>query len=170
MNCLGRTTCKVRVTSPALGSDDLSLDQSGTSIQILPEPNAVTRHVFYKITTLMRCISKCIEQKWVEMTQSIEDETKARDFSFHEWLAARERKSNSPRVLLIRLEWRNTPCLCLPWWMEFPMAWGIGKNLKWWVGNYSWVFRSSSMDLHSYTGGKISKNQTKRLLKLEFTT
>ena len=30
------------VTSPALGSDDLSLDQSGTSIQILPEPNAVT--------------------------------------------------------------------------------------------------------------------------------
>ena len=28
------------VTSPALGSDDLSLDQSGTSIQILPEPNA----------------------------------------------------------------------------------------------------------------------------------
>ena len=32
----------LRVTSPALGSDDLSLDQSGTSIQILPEPNAVT--------------------------------------------------------------------------------------------------------------------------------
>ena len=31
----------LRVTSPALGSDDLSLDQSGTSIQILPEPNAV---------------------------------------------------------------------------------------------------------------------------------
>ena len=28
----------MRVTSPALGSDDLSLDQSGTSIQILPEP------------------------------------------------------------------------------------------------------------------------------------
>ena len=35
----------LRVTSPALGSDDLNLDQSGTSIQILPEPNAfqVTR-------------------------------------------------------------------------------------------------------------------------------
>ena len=30
------------MTSPALGSDDLSLDQSGTSIQILSEPNAVT--------------------------------------------------------------------------------------------------------------------------------
>ena len=42
----------LRVMSPALGSDDLSLDQSGTSIQILPEPNAVTWHVFYKITTL----------------------------------------------------------------------------------------------------------------------
>ena len=33
---------KVRVTSPALGSDDLSLDQSGMSIQILPEPELVT--------------------------------------------------------------------------------------------------------------------------------
>ena len=32
------------------------------------------------------------------MTQSIEDETKAREFSFHERLAASERKSNSPRV------------------------------------------------------------------------
>ena len=32
----------LRVTSPALGSDDLSLDQSGMSIQILQEPNAVT--------------------------------------------------------------------------------------------------------------------------------
>ena len=32
------------------------------------------------------------------MTQSIEDETKARDISFHERLAASERKSNSPRV------------------------------------------------------------------------
>ena len=48
----------LRVTSPALGSDDLSLDQSGTSIQILHEPNtAVHCHVrvlfsFYKITTL----------------------------------------------------------------------------------------------------------------------
>ena len=41
--------------SPALGSDDLSLEQSGTSIQILPEPNAgrVTRFFFYKITTLI---------------------------------------------------------------------------------------------------------------------
>ena len=37
----------LRVTSPALGSDDLSLDQSETSIQILPEPNAVTSHVFF---------------------------------------------------------------------------------------------------------------------------
>ena len=32
------------------------------------------------------------------MTQSIEDETKARDIFFHERLAASERKSNSPRV------------------------------------------------------------------------
>ena len=30
----------LHVTSPALGSDDLSLDQSGRSIQILLEPNA----------------------------------------------------------------------------------------------------------------------------------
>ena len=30
------------VTSPASGFDDLSLDLSGTSIQILLEPNAVT--------------------------------------------------------------------------------------------------------------------------------
>ena len=28
----------LRVTSPALGSDDSSLDQSAMSIQILPEP------------------------------------------------------------------------------------------------------------------------------------
>ena len=42
----------LRVTSPALGSDDLTLDQSATSIQILPEPALVTWHVFYKITTL----------------------------------------------------------------------------------------------------------------------
>ena len=44
----------LRVTWPALGSDDLNLDQSGTSIQILPEPNAghMTRF-FYKITTLI---------------------------------------------------------------------------------------------------------------------
>ena len=33
-----------------------------------------------------------------EMTQSIEDETKAREISFHERLAASERKCNSPRV------------------------------------------------------------------------
>ena len=33
----------LRVTSPALGSDDLSLDQSGTIIQILTEPNAAAR-------------------------------------------------------------------------------------------------------------------------------
>ena len=32
----------IRVTSPASGSNDLSLDQSGMSIQILLEPNAVT--------------------------------------------------------------------------------------------------------------------------------
>ena len=32
------------------------------------------------------------------MTQSIEDETKAREISFHERLAASERKSNSPQV------------------------------------------------------------------------
>ena len=32
------------------------------------------------------------------LTQSIEDETKAREISFHERLAASERKSNSPQV------------------------------------------------------------------------
>ena len=37
----------LRVTSPALGSNDLSLDQSATSIQILQEPNAVMWHIFY---------------------------------------------------------------------------------------------------------------------------
>ena len=31
----------LHVMSQALGSNDLSLNQSGTSIQILPEPNAV---------------------------------------------------------------------------------------------------------------------------------
>ena len=43
----------LRVTWSALGSNDLNLDQSGTSIQILLEPNAghVT-HFFKKITTL----------------------------------------------------------------------------------------------------------------------
>ena len=35
------------VTSPALGSNDLSLYQSGTSIQILPELNAVRLHIFF---------------------------------------------------------------------------------------------------------------------------
>ena len=41
----------LRVMWPALGSDDLNLDQSGTSIQILPEPNAghVTRFFFIKL-------------------------------------------------------------------------------------------------------------------------
>ena len=39
----------LRVTSPALGSDDLSLDQSGTIIQIFPEPNDVTWRVFFFI-------------------------------------------------------------------------------------------------------------------------
>ena len=44
----------LRVTSQALGSDDSTLDQSATSIQIiLPEPE-VTWHAFYKITTLRR--------------------------------------------------------------------------------------------------------------------
>ena len=37
----------LRVTWPALGSDDLNLDQSGTSIQILPEPKLVTWHIFF---------------------------------------------------------------------------------------------------------------------------
>jgi len=37
----------LRVTSSALGSDDLTLDQSATSIQILPEPALVTWHVFF---------------------------------------------------------------------------------------------------------------------------
>ena len=32
----------LRVTSQALGSDDSNLDQSATSIQILPEPSGVT--------------------------------------------------------------------------------------------------------------------------------
>ena len=41
------------VTSQALGSDDLGLDQSGTSVQILPEPSAVKWHAFYKNTTLL---------------------------------------------------------------------------------------------------------------------
>ena len=40
--------------SLALGSDALTLDQSSTSIQILPEPVLVTWHVFYKITTLIQ--------------------------------------------------------------------------------------------------------------------
>ena len=46
---------------PALGSYDLNLDQSGTSIQILPEPNAghVTRF-FYEITTLTTLVRKSI--------------------------------------------------------------------------------------------------------------
>ena len=43
----------LRVTSPALGSDDLTLDQSAMSIQILLEPALVTWHVFYKVTTLV---------------------------------------------------------------------------------------------------------------------
>ena len=41
------------MTFPALGSNDLNLEQSGTSIQIFPEPNA--GHVtlfFYKVMTL----------------------------------------------------------------------------------------------------------------------
>ena len=44
----------LRVTSQALGSDDLTLDQSATSIQIiLPEP-AVTWQAFYKITIVTK--------------------------------------------------------------------------------------------------------------------
>ena len=46
----------LHVTSPALGSDDLTLDQSATSIQILPEPALVTWHIFYKITTLPKSV------------------------------------------------------------------------------------------------------------------
>ena len=42
----------LRVTSQALGSDDLTLDQSATSIQIIFPESAVTWHTFYKITTL----------------------------------------------------------------------------------------------------------------------
>ena len=37
----------LRVTWPALGSNDLNLDQSGTSIQILPEPNVVHETRFF---------------------------------------------------------------------------------------------------------------------------
>ena len=39
----------LRVTWSALGSNDLSLDQSATSIQILREPVLVTWHVFIKL-------------------------------------------------------------------------------------------------------------------------
>ena len=39
LNLLKYRSPILRVTSPALGSDDSSLDQSETSIQILPEPN-----------------------------------------------------------------------------------------------------------------------------------
>ena len=42
----------LRVTWTTLGSDDLNLDQSWTSIQILPEPNSVF-FFLYKITTLL---------------------------------------------------------------------------------------------------------------------
>ena len=45
----------LRVTSQALGSDDLTLDQSATSIQILPEPALVTWHiVFMKIASNLK--------------------------------------------------------------------------------------------------------------------
>ena len=37
----------LRVTCPALGSNDLNLDQSGTSIQILLEPNAGHETLFF---------------------------------------------------------------------------------------------------------------------------
>ena len=37
--------------------------------------------------------------------------------------------------------------------------WGIGMKLEWQVGNYSRDFVSSSMDLHSYNGVKISTNK-----------
>ena len=39
----------LRITWPALGSADLNLDQSGTSIQILPEPNAGHMTRFFKM-------------------------------------------------------------------------------------------------------------------------
>ena len=42
----------LHVTSPALGSNYLTLDHSATSIQILPEPALVEWHFFYEITTL----------------------------------------------------------------------------------------------------------------------
>ena len=55
----------LHVTSPVLGSDDLSLDQSGTSIQILIEPNAATWHVSYKIffrpSFRLLCLLKSLE-------------------------------------------------------------------------------------------------------------
>ena len=35
------------MTSPTLGSDDLTLDQSASSVQILPEPALVSCHVFF---------------------------------------------------------------------------------------------------------------------------
>ena len=38
----------------ALGSDDLTLDQSETSIQILLEPNIQVTFFFYKIMTLIK--------------------------------------------------------------------------------------------------------------------
>ena len=43
-------------------------------------------------------------------------------------------------------------------------------NLKWRVGNYSWAFLSSSMDLHFYTkvcsSEKLTKRSTELLLRL----
>ena len=58
----------LQATWPALGSDDLNLDQSGMSIQILPEPNAghVT-HFFYKITTLIHSTGSTVHTLPVDL-------------------------------------------------------------------------------------------------------
>ena len=56
----------LRVTSAASGSNDLSLDQSGMSIQILLEPNVVIWHVFfYKVATLLFSLQP---QNWEELS------------------------------------------------------------------------------------------------------
>ena len=62
----------LHVTSLALGSDDLNFDQSATSIQIFPEPNAghETRFFFYKITTLIGVDVKYQSQNLLAFEQS----------------------------------------------------------------------------------------------------
>ena len=56
----------LRVTWPASGSDDLNLDQSGTSIQILPEPNAGHVTLFFiKLRREDFCIGNYVT--WIDI-------------------------------------------------------------------------------------------------------